>query len=552
MYLASIKKKKNSRRKHRNSHLGCGTCKKRRIKCDEGLPLCSNCKRGKLQCAYLKLDESQRSALLIAQRNHSEQLEKQKQMELESSSSTKELSDTSSPPVETSSASSSSLPQPKFKLEDGGTALGNRFPPFPKHSASSHVVPKPPPSVIPSQFGTSSAVGGPPPPSLLPVVPMPLQVSVPSSDNSRRPSFQSPSSFIKKEPGNGSVSILPSKQALFNPAIGTLSTSVSTLMRSSHPPNVPLVFSEGKDNSSSPTSIPQLYPYEPKFYGYIPIGIYQQNGETRVSLPQSVQLSPQHHIPLLPSGSSSSAATTTDTSATTATAAATTAATTATTAATTATTATTAAATTTNTGQVEIPSVSSTNTSTATPTVPSSVINSPRQQIPSTQYLLLPNLALPRYTNGYPSTPTTGHTACGPASLPSMTQQLGSGIYGVPDNFGIPSGTPVNQSLLPRLITSKDPKSAPSPFSLAQPSMIVAYAPTPIYFPQPRSIPTGSTSGTPRPPMTYTSPFVSEDPFENTVLPPLQKKYEHASYPSYQLPPVRSKDEVALVIQTSK
>lgn len=63
------KKKKNSRRKHRNSHLGCGTCKKRRIKCDETLPACLNCLKGKLHCAYLNLDNNARNALRIAQYN---------------------------------------------------------------------------------------------------------------------------------------------------------------------------------------------------------------------------------------------------------------------------------------------------------------------------------------------------------------------------------------------------------------------------------------------------------------------------------------------------
>lgn len=63
------RKKKNSRRKHRNSHLGCGTCKKRRIKCDENLPQCFNCVKGKLQCAYLNLDAPARNALRMAQYN---------------------------------------------------------------------------------------------------------------------------------------------------------------------------------------------------------------------------------------------------------------------------------------------------------------------------------------------------------------------------------------------------------------------------------------------------------------------------------------------------
>lgn len=63
------RRKKNSRRKHRNSHLGCGTCKKRRIKCDENLPQCFNCVKGKLHCAYLNLDAPARNALRMAQYN---------------------------------------------------------------------------------------------------------------------------------------------------------------------------------------------------------------------------------------------------------------------------------------------------------------------------------------------------------------------------------------------------------------------------------------------------------------------------------------------------
>lgn len=66
---ANNKRKKNSRRRHRNSHLGCGTCKKRRIKCDENLPSCFNCLKGKLHCAYLNLDGPARNALRMAQYN---------------------------------------------------------------------------------------------------------------------------------------------------------------------------------------------------------------------------------------------------------------------------------------------------------------------------------------------------------------------------------------------------------------------------------------------------------------------------------------------------
>ncbi|RLV92018.1 hypothetical protein JA1_003369 [Spathaspora sp. JA1] len=73
---SSSRKKKNSRRKHRNSHLGCGTCKRRRIKCDESLPSCLNCLKGKLHCAYLNLDTNARNALRMAQYNQNIRQEK--------------------------------------------------------------------------------------------------------------------------------------------------------------------------------------------------------------------------------------------------------------------------------------------------------------------------------------------------------------------------------------------------------------------------------------------------------------------------------------------
>lgn len=48
-------KLKRTRKKHTNSHLGCETCKKRRIKCDEFLPSCKNCSRMNIICPYLSL-----------------------------------------------------------------------------------------------------------------------------------------------------------------------------------------------------------------------------------------------------------------------------------------------------------------------------------------------------------------------------------------------------------------------------------------------------------------------------------------------------------------
>lgn len=48
------------RRPHKKSHLGCKSCKHRRIKCDEALPVCFQCKRSNLaQCSYLSYTPEQ-------------------------------------------------------------------------------------------------------------------------------------------------------------------------------------------------------------------------------------------------------------------------------------------------------------------------------------------------------------------------------------------------------------------------------------------------------------------------------------------------------------
>ncbi|KAJ0420964.1 hypothetical protein BJY00DRAFT_119215 [Aspergillus carlsbadensis] len=41
-----------SRRTHRKSRLGCGNCKKRRVKCDEKKPTCSNCLQHSIECDF--------------------------------------------------------------------------------------------------------------------------------------------------------------------------------------------------------------------------------------------------------------------------------------------------------------------------------------------------------------------------------------------------------------------------------------------------------------------------------------------------------------------
>lgn len=52
-------KKVHLRRSHKKSHLGCKKCKQRRIKCDEQLPICGQCKRGNIDCPYLHFSEKE-------------------------------------------------------------------------------------------------------------------------------------------------------------------------------------------------------------------------------------------------------------------------------------------------------------------------------------------------------------------------------------------------------------------------------------------------------------------------------------------------------------
>lgn len=50
------------RKKHRNSKLGCATCKRRRVKCLEDLPECSNCAKHHSHCEYLDYSQEQLEA----------------------------------------------------------------------------------------------------------------------------------------------------------------------------------------------------------------------------------------------------------------------------------------------------------------------------------------------------------------------------------------------------------------------------------------------------------------------------------------------------------
>lgn len=54
------------RRRHRNSRLGCATCKRRRVKCSEDLPACNNCVKHRVHCDYLNYSASQIEELIRA------------------------------------------------------------------------------------------------------------------------------------------------------------------------------------------------------------------------------------------------------------------------------------------------------------------------------------------------------------------------------------------------------------------------------------------------------------------------------------------------------
>ncbi|CEP63612.1 Zn(II)2Cys6 transcription factor domain-containing protein LALA0_S08e06568g [Lachancea lanzarotensis] len=65
--IAAEPRKRVTRRKHRNSRLGCNECKRRRIKCDEELPECRNCRNrlrkpgddSVFQCSYLSMSKKE-------------------------------------------------------------------------------------------------------------------------------------------------------------------------------------------------------------------------------------------------------------------------------------------------------------------------------------------------------------------------------------------------------------------------------------------------------------------------------------------------------------
>lgn len=76
--LAAAKKKEKQlirRRKHKNSKLGCPTCKTRRVKCSEEFPSCENCIKHKVPCGYLDYTPDQIEELMQAKLARSEEFD---------------------------------------------------------------------------------------------------------------------------------------------------------------------------------------------------------------------------------------------------------------------------------------------------------------------------------------------------------------------------------------------------------------------------------------------------------------------------------------------
>lgn len=62
------------RRKHTNSKFGCLNCKKKKIRCDETLPQCQNCTKGKRDvCSYLSLDVKELNRIKLTHSLRNEQ-----------------------------------------------------------------------------------------------------------------------------------------------------------------------------------------------------------------------------------------------------------------------------------------------------------------------------------------------------------------------------------------------------------------------------------------------------------------------------------------------
>ncbi|ODQ65177.1 hypothetical protein NADFUDRAFT_51772 [Nadsonia fulvescens var. elongata DSM 6958] len=74
----------HTRRTHKKSHLGCQTCKKRRIKCDETLPKCGPCTRIKIACSYTDMTPDEVESM-IARKNKIDALNRAEEISLQKS-----------------------------------------------------------------------------------------------------------------------------------------------------------------------------------------------------------------------------------------------------------------------------------------------------------------------------------------------------------------------------------------------------------------------------------------------------------------------------------
>lgn len=57
------------RKRHRNSKLGCNNCKRRKVKCLETLPQCTNCIKHRLECDYLHRTEEELAEIRLKHSN---------------------------------------------------------------------------------------------------------------------------------------------------------------------------------------------------------------------------------------------------------------------------------------------------------------------------------------------------------------------------------------------------------------------------------------------------------------------------------------------------
>lgn len=62
-----------SRRRHKNSHFGCKQCKRRRIKCNEQFPICTNCIKSRLTCSYQSLTQNQIDTIMAKKQQQEEE-----------------------------------------------------------------------------------------------------------------------------------------------------------------------------------------------------------------------------------------------------------------------------------------------------------------------------------------------------------------------------------------------------------------------------------------------------------------------------------------------